>query len=63
MFIEKSYEADSEEDEAPTMPKAAKGPSRMSPPKCTLQPQVKSLMELVFNQQYFEQAMQGELSL
>lgn len=28
-----------------------------SPPKCTLEPQVKSLMELIFNQTYFEAAM------
>lgn len=65
VFVEKSYEPDSDEDEAPAKAKGSKAPngvSRASPPKCTLEPPVKSLMELIFNQQYFEQAMQGELS-
>lgn len=61
VFVEKSYEPDSDEDEKPVKKQATAGPSRMSPPKCTLQPQVKSLMEMIFNQQYIEQAMQGEL--
>lgn len=61
VFVEKSYEADSDEDEAPTQSKDAKVVSRASPPKCTLVPSVKSLMELIFNQEYIEQSMQGKL--
>lgn len=60
MFLEKSYEEDSDEEEKLVKSKTANAASRASPPKCTLQPPVKSLMEMIFNEQYFEQAMQGE---
>jgi poly [ADP-ribose] polymerase 2/3/4 len=57
VFVERSYEPDSEEDEdAPAKAGASRARST-SPPKCTLAAPVKSLMELIFNQQYIEQAM------
>ncbi|KAF2770554.1 PARP-domain-containing protein [Teratosphaeria nubilosa] len=59
-FIEKSYhpESDDEDDE----PQAAGGASNVrehsySPPKCTLEAPVKSLMELIFNEQYMSEVM------
>lgn len=60
VFVEKSYEPDSSDEEEESSKSKANGASRASPPKCTLEAPVKSLMEMIFNQEYFEQAMQGE---
>lgn len=63
VFVEKSYEPDSDEDKAPKSKSTSKGTSgadRASPPKCTLEPPVKALMEMIFNQEYIDQVMQGE---
>lgn len=60
VFVERSYEPDSDEeddDEDSTKAGASRERSTYSPPKCTLEPQVKALMELIFNQQYFEATM------
>ena len=58
VFVERSYEPDDEvaedEDQKSTKPGASR---ESSPPKCTLASPVKSLMELIFNQQYFEATM------
>jgi poly [ADP-ribose] polymerase 2/3/4 len=57
VFLEKSYEPD-DEDERPAKAGASR-PRSISPPKCTLHPSVRSLTELIFNNQYFEAAMQS----
>ena len=61
VFVERSYEPDSEDekddDEDSTKAGAAAERSERPPPECTLEPAVKSLMELIFNQQYFEATM------
>jgi len=61
VFVERSYEPDSEDekDEEEESAKAGAAAERIDkpPPKCTLEPAVKSLMELIFNQQYFEATM------
>ncbi|KXL45688.1 hypothetical protein M433DRAFT_66746 [Acidomyces richmondensis BFW] len=59
VYIEKSYEPDSDDsDEEQPHTKVGAGQEQIwSPPECTLAPQVKSLMELIFNQTYFEAAM------
>lgn len=62
VFVEKSYEPDSDEKEESSKSNG-NGASRASPPKCTLEAPVRSLMEMIFNQEYFEQAMQGEAKL
>ncbi|KAK5173936.1 uncharacterized protein LTR77_002617 [Saxophila tyrrhenica] len=56
VFVERSYDPESDNDDEP----AAKGGAERngySPPKCTLDSPVKSLMELIFNQEYFEATM------
>lgn len=58
VFLEKSYEPDSEDEQAQAKPGASRARSK-SPPKCTLDPSVRSLMELIFDQQYFAAAMQS----
>lgn len=60
-FLERSYEPDSSEDEEDgeeeqTERKSDRSRSS-SPAKCTLAPALKSLMELVFNQQYIDSTM------
>ncbi|KAK3684559.1 hypothetical protein LTR37_020162 [Vermiconidia calcicola] len=57
VFVERSYEPDDEDDAPSTEAGASRERSNYSPPKCTLDPPVKSLMELIFNQQYFEATM------
>lgn len=57
MFVERSYLPDEEEDEPPSKSGAAQERDDYSPPECTLEPPVRSLMELIFNQQYFAVAM------
>lgn len=59
VFIEKSYDEDPDEDEAPAKPKAEGSSGKASTPKSTLAPPVQSLMEMIFNQQYFDAAMRG----
>lgn len=60
VFVERSYEPDSEEeddDEGGAKAGASRERSDYSPPKCTLSTPVKSLMELIFNQDYFQATM------
>ncbi|KAI5359132.1 putative poly(ADP-ribose) polymerase, regulatory domain, WGR domain, WGR domain superfamily [Septoria linicola] len=61
VFIERNYEPESsdvEEEEEQPDPKVQGSRSRSaSPAKCSLEPPVKSLMELIFNQQYIEETM------
>lgn len=59
VFVERSYVSDSEgEDDEPQADSgAARDREIYSPPKCTLDPPVRSLMELIFNQQYFAATM------
>ncbi|KAL2134721.1 hypothetical protein VTI74DRAFT_11041 [Chaetomium olivicolor] len=56
-FVERNYSEDSDEedeaDEAQPKEKAAD----WQPPKCTLQPAVQQLIQLIFNQQYFNNTM------
>ncbi|KAF9776433.1 hypothetical protein IL306_005387, partial [Fusarium sp. DS 682] len=66
-FVERSYNPDSDdddddEDDMKAVKKAVKKQKRedeneASPPECTLKKPVKELMELIFNQQYFQEAM------
>ncbi|GAB7353364.1 hypothetical protein MBLNU459_g3846t1 [Dothideomycetes sp. NU459] len=64
VFVERSYVSDSDsdsdedkdEDESPTTD-GTRECDVYSPPKCTLESPVQSLMELIFNQQYFAAAM------
>lgn len=60
VFVERSYDPDSE-DEKDDKDAAKAGAERerddYTPPKCTLQPPVQSLMELIFNTSYFEATM------
>lgn len=60
VFVERSYDPDSE-DEEDDKDAAKAGAERerddYTPPKCTLQPPVQSLMELIFNTSYFEATM------
>ena len=60
VFVERSYDPDSE-DEGDEQEAAKAGAERerddYTPPKCTLQPPVQSLMELIFNTSYFEATM------
>ena len=65
VFVEKSYDPDSEEEEGgedETKAGASRERSDYVPPKCTLAPPVESLMELIFNQQYFEATMVSTLA-
>lgn len=62
VFVERSYEPDSDEEGEDGNAATKAGTSRQEdddykPPECTLPPPVKSLMELIFNQQYFEATM------
>jgi len=61
VFVERSYEPDSEDekddDEDSAKAGAAAERNDNPPPKCTLEPAVESLMELIFNQKYFEATM------
>ena len=61
VFIERNYEPESSDDEKEEeMPEQKAQGSRSrsaSPAKCTLDAPVKSLMELIFNQQYIQETM------
>jgi poly [ADP-ribose] polymerase len=60
VFVERSYDPDSDEDEDDqevTKAGAERERKDYSPPKCTLEPPVQSLMELIFNTSYFEATM------
>lgn len=64
VFLERSYEPDTSEDEKAEEEEEEderhghSGRSRStSPAKCTLAPPVKSLVELIFNQQYIDSTM------
>lgn len=58
-YVERSYEPDTDEEEETDV--AANGHDRqarsVSPAKCTLAVPVQSLMQLIFNQQYMNEAM------
>ncbi|KAJ4316207.1 hypothetical protein N0V84_007989 [Fusarium piperis] len=58
-FIERSYDPDSDDDEEEdTKPVKNEGDEDETPaPECTLEKPVKELMELIFNQQYFQATM------
>lgn len=58
-FVERNYNEDSdEEDEGEEgTGKAKEKASDWKPPKCTLEPAVQDLMQLIFNQQYFQATM------
>ena len=63
VFVERSYEQDSGDDDdekpsgSPEKKKAVDEKPEVPPPKCTLDPAVQSLMQLIFNQAYFQDAM------
>lgn len=55
-FVERSYDAESDDEEE----KEADGPAakeKKGPPKSTLEPAVQELMQLIFNQEYFNNTM------
>ena len=56
VFVERSYVPD-EDETSQTDEIAPKKPSSHDAPKCTLEPPVRALMELIFNQQYFAATM------
>ncbi|KAF4453009.1 poly ADP-ribose polymerase [Fusarium austroafricanum] len=62
-FVERSYNPDSDDDDDDEDDKKAvkkeegEEEDEAPPPKCTLEKPVQELMELIFNQQYFQQAM------
>jgi poly [ADP-ribose] polymerase len=59
VFVERSYDPDSDEDDEQDVAKtdAEREHDDYTPPKCTLEPPVQSLMELIFNTSYFEATM------
>ncbi|KAK4139223.1 poly polymerase catalytic domain-containing protein [Dichotomopilus funicola] len=58
-FVEKNYDEDSDDDEGEGGDNEAeqKKASTWEPPKSALEPAVQTLMELIFNQQYFNATM------
>lgn len=56
VFLEKSYQPDSDTEED-AKPSNGKEGAREGPPPCTLEPDVQKLMQLIFNQKYFAAAM------
>ena len=57
-FVERSYESDSEEDEEDEVkPKKEGDEDEIPAPKCTLEKPVMNLMNLIFNQEYFQATM------
>jgi poly [ADP-ribose] polymerase len=58
-FVEKNYDDDEsdEEEEADGSAAKEKEASDWKPPKSTLEPEVQQLMQLIFNQQYFNATM------
>lgn len=65
VFVERSYdfdddgEDDNEEEGESSVQAKVKEKEPYVPPKCTLQPQVESLMKLIFNEQYFAATMES----
>jgi poly [ADP-ribose] polymerase len=62
VFVERSYLAD--DDEPPAQSGASPdddndGSITYTPPKCTLEPPIQSLMELIFNQKHFAKTMES----
>lgn len=57
VFVERSYESDNEEDDTAPVTGNGADESETKPLACTLEPAVKSLMQLIFNQDYFEASM------
>jgi poly [ADP-ribose] polymerase 2/3/4 len=55
-FVERSYNVDSDEEEARQVA-PAKGKSKWIPPKCTLSPAIQELLRLIFNKQFFAASM------
>lgn len=61
-FVERSYNPDSDDEDDADDDADGKGVKKEEDEEvkiadCTLQPEVKSLMELIFNQQYFQATM------
>ncbi|KAM0433938.1 hypothetical protein ACHAPT_003882 [Fusarium lateritium] len=56
-FIERSYDPDSDDDDEDDVKAVKKEGDETPAPKCTLEKPVKELMELIFNQQYFQATM------
>lgn len=57
-FVERSYNPDSDdEDDEDVKTVKKEGEEEAAPPECTLEKPVKELMELIFNQQYFQATM------
>lgn len=56
VFLEKSYQPDSDSEED-VKPSAGKELPKAGPPPCTLEPAVQDLMKLIFNERYFAAAM------
>ncbi|KAK0702580.1 poly polymerase catalytic domain-containing protein [Apiosordaria backusii] len=58
-FVERNYEDDSDDEDAADedSDKAKTKAEDWEPPKCTLEPAVQHLLELIFNQQYFANTM------
>ncbi|KFG79917.1 poly polymerase 2 ADP-ribosyltransferase 2 [Metarhizium anisopliae] len=57
-FVERSYDDESEDGEQDTAPDAKKENEQdYKPPECTLPAQVREVMELIFNQNYFDATM------
>lgn len=59
VFIERNYEQESDaEDDGDGQPGSSKSDrEERKPPPCTLAPEVKDLLQLIFNQQYFAATM------
>ncbi|KAK4196755.1 putative poly polymerase 2 [Triangularia verruculosa] len=57
-FVERNYEDDSDDEDV--VDDDSKGKTKADdwePPKCTLEPAVQNLLQLIFNQQYFDNIM------
>ncbi|KAG8163407.1 hypothetical protein KVR01_006704 [Diaporthe batatas] len=57
VFLEKSYQPDSDSEEDGTEPSDGTKLPQAGPPPCTLEPAVQDLMKLIFNERYFAAAM------
>ena len=56
-FVERSYDAESDEEEEEEEAAGAAAKEKKGPPKSTLEPAVQELMQLIFNQEYFNNTM------
>ncbi|KAG9698518.1 PARP-domain-containing protein, partial [Aureobasidium melanogenum] len=59
VFVERSYLADDDEASAQSGASPDDDETAYAPPKCTLDPPVQSLMELIFNPKHFANTMQA----